>query len=150
MYWMKRGLLPRKGAPETFDVCGFISLASRLRDEPEVIFPTFDRDRDVAIAGAGVIGEACDTVIVEGNYLLYDAPLWRDLRRQWDLSLQLDVPLPILKERLVGRWLAHGLTRYQAEKRAAENDLVNAKLIAAHCLSSDILLDNHSSRLMQT
>jgi len=51
---------------------------------------------------------------------------------------------------LVGRWLAHGLTRDQAEKRAAENDLVNAKLIAAHCLSSDILLDNHSSRLMQT
>jgi pantothenate kinase len=87
MYWMKRGLLPRKGAPETFDVRGFISLASRLRDEPEVIFPTFDRDRDVAIAGAGMIEEACDTVIVEGNYLLYDAPLWRDLRRQWDLSI---------------------------------------------------------------
>jgi len=138
---MEHGLLQRKGSPETFDVRGLISLVSRLHDEPEVIFPTFDRARDIAIAGAGMIEDNCDTVIVEGNYLLYDAPLWRDLHKHWDFSIRIDVPEPILKERLIDRWLVHGLTREQAEKRAADNDLANAALIAARPLSVDVMIN---------
>ena len=29
--------------------------------------------------GAGFVSEECDLVLVEGNYLLLDAPFWRDL-----------------------------------------------------------------------
>ncbi len=135
-----RGLLDRKGAPETFDAAGFVHLIKRLHTENEVFFPLFDRLRDIAIAGAGLIDQTCDTVIVEGNYLLFDAPIWRDLPQHWDISFRLDVPQDVLKDRLVARWLAHGLTQAQAEMRAAQNDMANASLVAQNALSADCVI----------
>ncbi|MDP5219104.1 nucleoside/nucleotide kinase family protein [Ruegeria sp. 2205SS24-7] len=133
-----RGLLDRKGAPETFDVSGFAHLTTRLQEEDEVFYPTFDRARDIAIAGGGLVGAHCDTVIIEGNYLLYDAPQWRDLHRVWDFSVRLEVPLPILEERLVKRWLDHGLSHEDATARATRNDIANARSIAAAMLPADV------------
>ena len=135
-----RGLLNRKGAPETFDAHGFLNLIQRLHSEAEVVFPIFDRTHDIAVAGAGVIDADCDTVIVEGNYLLYDASIWRDLRPHWDLALRLDVSEDVLHDRLVDRWLKHGLSRAMAEARAAENDLINANSVSQHSLPADISL----------
>ncbi|MEP4699646.1 MAG: hypothetical protein ABJZ79_00725, partial [Parasphingorhabdus sp.] len=40
-----RGLLNRKGAPETFDALGLVHLVSRLQSKAEVFYPTFDRAR---------------------------------------------------------------------------------------------------------
>ncbi len=135
-----RGLLARKGAPETFDVDGLLRLVAALHDADTVYFPIFDRDRDLAIAGAGEVTEDCDTIIVEGNYLMFDAPGWRALNDWWDLSVRLDVPLAILEQRLVDRWLAHGLTPDQAHARAADNDLRNAARVAAASLAADIVI----------
>lgn len=135
---LERGLLDRKGAPETFDIEGFASLLARLRINEEVFFPIFDRSRDIAIAGGGVVNAACDTVIVEGNYLLFDTPDWRPLSALWDFSIQLDVPFDVLKERLVARWLDHGLTQQDAEARATQNDLRNAMLVGRAALPASI------------
>ncbi|NIZ60195.1 nucleoside/nucleotide kinase family protein [Sedimentitalea sp. CY04] len=137
---VERGLLNSKGAPETFDMHGFLQLITRLHDEPEVYFPTFDRSRDIAIAAAGCVNKACDTVIVEGNYLLFDKPGWRDLRHHWDLALRLEVPGVTLKRRLIERWLSYGLSPEQARRRAEENDLANAKLIDSFALHADIII----------
>lgn len=133
-----KGLLDRKGAPETFDVDGLLRLVKALPNWEAVFFPVFDRARDIAIAGEGMVSEECDTVIVEGNYLLFNAPGWRDLSDCWDFSVQLDIPVPVLKERLVERWLAHGLTPDQATNRAENNDLRNARLVASQLLVSDV------------
>jgi fructokinase len=137
---LARGLLDRKGAPETFDVAGFLHLVTRLHDEPEVFHPTFDRPRDIAIAASGVIGPLCDTVIVEGNYLLFDEPVWRELHAHWDFSIKLDVPMDILKSRLVDRWLDHGLTADQAEIRAEKNDMANARKVSNAPLPASIVV----------
>ncbi|MFY0635753.1 MAG: nucleoside/nucleotide kinase family protein [Vannielia sp.] len=136
---VERGLLARKGAPETFDVAGFLHLVGRLGDEPEIVFPVFDRTRDIAIAGAGIVDEACETVIVEGNYLLLDRPLWRDLRQHMDLSVLVAVEIEILRARLVARWLEHGLSPAEATARAEGNDLANAELIAQASLPADVI-----------
>ena len=138
-FLVERGLLNRKGAPETFDVAGFLHLVARLHDEPAVYYPTFDRGRDIAIAGSGLIKEHCDTVIIEGNYLLFDELNWRDLRAHWDVAIWLDVPMPTLRTRLVERWLAHGLSLEQAQARASENDLANAELISRAQLPADLV-----------
>lgn len=135
---VEAGLLHRKGAPDTFDKRGFLNLVTRLHNEPEVLFPTFDRDRDISVPDAGYLHQDTDTIIVEGNYLLYDAPVWRDLKAYWDLSVQLDIPGNVLRERLIARWLEHGLSQDQAETRAAENDLINARLIAEASLPADV------------
>ncbi|PRY23849.1 hypothetical protein CLV78_104342 [Aliiruegeria haliotis] len=135
-----RDLLPRKGAPETFDGAGFVHAMRRLKSEKEVVLPTFDRHRDISIAGAIPIGPADRIAVVEGNYLcLAEAP-WSELADIWDLSCFIDVPEDVLLERLVGRWLAHGLSAEDAETRARSNDLVNAARIKTGTGRVDVVL----------
>lgn len=134
-----RGLLPRKGAPDTFDCAGFAALCARLKTDPNIVHPLFDRSRDIAIAGAGWIGADCDTVVIEGNYLLYDAEGWRDLRPYWDVAIRLDVPEQELRSRLMARWRHYGLTEAEACDRVDGNDLPNARQVAAHALAPDLI-----------
>lgn len=135
-----RGLLARKGAPETFDSDGFLAMIRRVKAGGEVVVPVFDRDRDIAIAGAAIIGRETGIVVVEGNYLLFDRPPWRDLAALWDLSVFLTAPEPTLRDRLVARWLHHGLDAAAALARAEANDLPNARLILAHRLPASLVL----------
>lgn len=134
------GLLHRKGAPETFDAGGLLRLVQALPDADRVFYPTFERAEDIARAGAGMIDAQCDCVIVEGNYLLFDAPVWRELPRYWDLSIRLDLPPEVLRQRLVHRWIDFGLPVDQAEARAMGNDMVNAAAIAEHALPATITI----------
>ncbi len=136
----RRGILDRKGSPDSFDSCGFLHLVKRLKKETDVVYPIFDRSLDLSIAGAGHLDADCRTVIVEGNYLLYDAPVWRDLANCWDLSVFVDVDPEILKSRLIDRWLSFGLTPAQAIRRAEGNDMPNARLIQQYRLPADLTL----------
>lgn len=135
-----RGLLACKGAPETFDADGFVHLVKRLKEEGEVVYPLFDRARDIAIAGAGRVVADCEVVVIEGNYLLFDADPWRALARLWDMSIRIAPPIEVLRDRLVERWIDHGLSVQAAVARAESNDLTNAKLIVAKALPADITL----------
>ena len=139
---LERNLIDVKGSPGTFDVRGFAELISRLGNEPEIIFPKFDRDKDLAIAGAGFVSEECDLVLVEGNYLLLDAPFWRDLWKYWDFSVFLDVEPKLLQERLMQRWLDQGLSLDQAKKRVNDNDLVNLKTVVCSSSVADFTFSN--------
>ncbi|MBO9396671.1 nucleoside/nucleotide kinase family protein [Shimia sp. R9_2] len=136
------GLLARKGAPNTFDSEGFVALAGQLSQGGVLAYPTFDRARDVTIPGGGAVSAQCDTVVVEGNYLLFDAPVWRALSDIWDVSVFLSVPEEELRRRLVERWLTHGLSQEQAVQRAEENDLTNARLVQSQRLRADIEFQN--------
>lgn len=133
-----RGDLARKGAPHTFDAAGFTHMIKRLQSEDDVIYPRFDRALDSSIAGAGCVSARTQTVIVEGNYLLLDAPNWRDLAGIWDLSIALDVPEDTLRDRLIARWMQHGFDKTSALAKAEANDLPNAQLIAARSLPADL------------
>lgn len=135
-----RGLLPRKGAPQTFDAAGFVTLIHRLKRGDHVFFPSFDRDRDIAIAGAGEISPQTPVVLVEGNYLLFDQSPWNALAPMWDLTVRLHVPAPELRARLIHRWLSQGFSRAAATRRAEQNDLANAALIDTHALPADMVL----------
>ena len=134
------GLLTRKGAPETFDTEGMLRLVKALPDAERLFFPTFDRDEDFSRAGAGMIDSKCECVVVEGNYLLFNAPRWKEMRAYWDISIRLQVPFELLQDRLVQRWINFGLQPDQARKRAMENDIPNAKLIANHALPASITI----------
>jgi fructokinase len=134
----QRRILPRKGSLETFDVYGLLSLVRRLGNDDEVYFPEFDRARDISIACASQIATDCDTIIVEGNYLLLDAPIWRDLEEYWDLSIALKVADSILRSRLVQRWTDQGLSLELATRRAEENDLANAQTVVDKTLNADM------------
>lgn len=138
-----RGLFARKGAPQTFDAAGFLSMVQRLVEGDEVIAPTFDRARDISIAGAVEVPTDVELLVLEGNYLLLDQPIWRELKQYWDLSVYLDVPIAELERRLIQRWLDHGLEQPAAEARARGNDLVNAKFIIENSLPADVSIQNY-------
>ncbi|SEN28040.1 fructokinase [Pseudorhodobacter antarcticus] len=137
---MERGLLDRKGAPDTYDVAGFAALLGRLRVEQEVVIPLFDRTRDVAVAGAAVIGPDAEVLLVEGNYLLLEHGPWASLRPFWDVTIALDVPLAVLEARLVQRWRDHGLAADAAQARAMGNDIPNARLVIAGSVPADMVI----------
>ena len=125
------GLLKRKGAPETFDFVGFKHLLLRVKNEDEVVYPVFDREREISIAGTGLIKKTIRIVIVEGNYLLFDEEPWSCLSELWDYSVFLDLELSVLERRLVDRWIDHGFSRAEAQQKAVGNDIQNAKRVIA-------------------
>lgn len=133
----RRGLRERKGAPETFDLAGFAATLTRARNKDQICVPTFDRTLDTGLAAAAELLPAQQTVVVEGNYLLLDAPGWRDLSDLWDFSAYLDVPDDVLQERLIQRWLDEGLPPDRAREKAEGNDLPNARLIRSALLEDE-------------
>ncbi|MEO1748973.1 MAG: nucleoside triphosphate hydrolase [Pseudomonadota bacterium] len=137
----ERGLLDRKGAPETFDVCGLIACTKRLREASENIYvPVFDRQRDLAIANARHIPASCPIIVMEGNYLLLKQEPWLQLQKCFDLSIKLDVDTEHLDKRLVQRWLENGLSEQAAQARAMSNDIPNALLVTANSAPADMTL----------
>lgn len=139
-----KGLFERKGAPETFDALGFLHLISRLRDNSgEVYIPVFDRSQDLAIAGSALIKEECKIVVVEGNYLLLKNDPWKELKQYWDTTIFVNPGLSVLEERLLNRWLEHGLDFSDAIDRAQRNDIPNAKYVLKNSVNSstNLLID---------
>ncbi|AUH66235.1 nucleoside/nucleotide kinase family protein [Paracoccus zhejiangensis] len=129
-----RGLRARKGAPETFDAAGFVALLGRVRAGGEVVFPIFDRSREIAIAGAGVIAAETRLVVVEGNYLLLDRDPWR--AASYDLTVMLDVPEAELRRRLTARWQGYG-----ADVEAhLQNDMTNALTVIRESRPADLVV----------
>ena len=137
-----RGHRARKGAPHTFDVSGLrhTILRLRARDEAEVAIPLFDRSIEIARAAAAIIPQAVEVVVVEGNYLLLDAPPWAGLRALFDLTVALDVPEESLRARLIARWEGYGLSPAQIRSKLEDNDLPNGRLVKAASARADLIL----------
>lgn len=142
LYLVPAGLRSRKGAPETFDVGGYAHMLRRLRacDEPTVAVPVFDREIEIARAGARLIPSGVRTIVTEGNYLLLDRAPWTDLAGLFDLTVFLDVPEAELERRLVDRWLGHGHDLDTAREKALGNDIPNARLVARNARPADITI----------
>lgn len=138
-----RGDRARKGAPHTFDAAGFKVLLSRLKQENgDIAIPVFDRAQDLARASAALVTLQHRILLVEGNYLLLDQPLWCDLQHYFDLSLFLDVPFATLEQRLIQRWLDHGADMGAARNRALSNDIPNALTVTRQSYPADFILQD--------
>jgi pantothenate kinase len=129
MVLVPRGLRPRKGAPNTFDVPGFAHMLGRLREnaEAEIAVPVFDRSIEIARAGARMIPRSVRHLIVEGNYILLDSGDWRLLHPYYDTTIMVDVPEEELRRRLADRWKDLGPEAFAFKME--ENDLPNGRLV---------------------
>ena len=137
------GLSDRKGAPETFDVAGYVALLRRLHLETgHVVYaPRFDRAREESVAGAIAVRPEHRLVVTEGNYLLHDAPGWADVRPLLDETWFVEGDEARRLERLVARHVEHGKPPDRAERWATVSDQANADLVARTRTAADVLVD---------
>ena len=144
LHLVPAGLRPRKGAPETFDVGGLFHTVTRLRarDEDFVAVPVFDRDIEIARAGARMIAADVPVIIVEGNYLLLGQEPWSRLRPLFDVAVLVDVPEPVLRERLTARWQHYDLTPEEIAWKLDGNDLPNGRFVMDQSRGADFRLAN--------
>jgi pantothenate kinase len=137
------GLSDRKGAPETFDVAGYVALLRRLHLETAhvVYAPEFDRSREESVAGAIAVRPEHRLVVTEGNYLLHDAPGWVNVRPMLDETWFVESDEARRRERLVARHVEHGKPPDLAERWATVSDQANADLVARTRSAADVLVD---------
>jgi pantothenate kinase len=128
------GRAARKGAPDTFDAAGFVSLLQRLRRPvagETVYAPEFRREIEEALAGAIAVPAEVELVITEGNYLLLDEGPWRAVRPLLDEAWYVSQPEPLRLSRLLARHVQHGRTPEAAAAWVQATDEPNARRIEA-------------------
>ena len=129
----ERGMVERKGAPDTFDAAGYVALLRRLRDPGEgvVYAPRFDRSIEDSIANAISVPPDVPLVITEGNYLLIRSGPWVEVPGLLDEIWYIELPEETRLRRLVRRHMEFGRDAAQARERATGSDQRNAVLIEA-------------------
>ena len=121
----------RKGAPDTFDVEGYLATLDRVRADgaPQVFAPAYRRDLHEPVA-AGSIVSGTGVVVTEGNYLALETRGWGAARERIDLLIHIDVPEEVLVLRLINRHEEFGKNPLAAGHWVRTVDLPNARLIA--------------------
>lgn len=133
------GRRPWKGAPDTFDVGGLRSVLLRLRsgEEKAIAVPVFDRDLEISRGSARIIPDEVQLIIVEGNYILLNEEPWSDLAECFDLTVMIDVPEEVLRERLRQRWVGYGLNEAEIAHKLDGNDLPNGRVVIHNSRAAD-------------
>jgi pantothenate kinase len=132
-----------KGAPDTFDALGYLSLLRRLRHPVagEIVYaPAFERTIEQPIAGSIPIDPSVPLVVTEGNYLLLDDPPWHEVRTLLDETWFVEIDDAVRVGRLIRRHIEFGKTPEQASEWVHRLDEQNARLIAATRDRADLIV----------
>ena len=124
----------RKGAPDTFDVHGYVALLRRLlaQGDDEVVYaPEFRREIEEPVAGAIAVLPHTRLLITEGNYLLLEDGAWDAVSGLLDETWYVDIPDALRVERLTRRHVQYGRSADDAAAWVAGTDEPNARLIEA-------------------
>lgn len=143
---VRLGRAGRDWAPDTIDVGGYVSLLERLRaaDEPVVLAPRFDHELRQPIGSALPVLPAVRVVVTVGEYLLVrhsdlgrpasdavNMTAWNRVRGLLDTCWFVAADEAARGERLLARYLAHGLDPEAAASRIAGTDEAYAPLVQA-------------------
>ena len=141
----RRGLLERKGAPDTFDAEGYAALLDRVSaarpGDPPVVAPGFERDLEQPLAGAVPVDAGAPLVVTEGNYLLLPQPRWESVRARLHVVWHVRVPDDVRRERLLARHVEFGRTPSEARAWVEAVDDPNAELVEAAAVRADVVVE---------
>lgn len=127
-----------KGAPETFDVTNLTAKIIELKTKPVCLWPLYDRLLHNPIPDR--IRVTADIVVLEGNYLLLDRPLWRDLKRAADQTVFITARAEQLRKRLLERKLVTVPDMEKAVDFVERSDLYNVRTILKESMPADLTL----------
>ena len=142
------GRAQRKGAEDTFDSAGYVSLLRRLRNQAsdEIVYaPEFRREIEEPIANAIPVFADTPLVITEGNYLLLEHGHWASVRGLIDEIWYVDVDADLRRERLVRRHMHFGRSLEAARAWVANTDEPNAVRIDATKSRADVVFINEGA-----
>lgn len=132
----------RKGAPDTFDVDGYVALLTRLRTPPArpVYGPVFDRALEEPVGSAVPVSPATPLVLTEGNYLLLEEHGWAAVRGCLDEVWYLDVPPEVREQRLIRRRRSYGHEPQAAADWVRTVDGRNGRTVEASRSRADLVV----------
>ncbi|ETS82645.1 hypothetical protein PFICI_04521 [Pestalotiopsis fici W106-1] len=153
----------RRGAAWTFDADGAVALFTELRTSstvdattPATIYaPSFDHATKDPIPRDIAIPPTVSTVILEGNWLLYDEEPWRQINQLVDESWFVDVDVQVAKARIARRHVESGVetTLEAALARAEANDIPNGDEVRGKLMAPTITVwsvDEESQVMRET
>ncbi len=143
------GRADRRGAPDTFDVDGYVALLRRIRSDSDdtVYAPRFDHRIEESVAGAISVEPHHTTVITDGNYLMHDAGGWERVRPLLDECWYVDCNYSTRIVRLIARHIGHGRSGAEAAAWVREVDEPNSRIIRAKMESADVIIRSEDGRL---
>jgi len=130
------------GAPDTFDVDGYVALLRRLRSQTgaTIYAPVFDRGVEASIGSAVPVFAETPLVITEGNYLLVTDDGWDEVGGCLDEVWYIEVEAPVRGQRLVLRRQSYGELVSDAEAWVAAVDERNAALVEPTRSQADLIV----------
>jgi pantothenate kinase len=139
------GTLHRKGAPDTFDGWGYLTMMQLLGSAPDhpVYAPQFERGLEQPLAGAIEVPPQARLVVSEGNYLLVDALPWSRLPQVLDSVWFCEADESRRRQHLRDRHVAFGKTPELAAAWVEAVDEPNARLVAATRGRADRVLETY-------
>lgn len=69
--------------------------------------------------------------------LLLEAQPWAQLRRHFEITVMVDVPETVLRNRLIKRWQGFGIPNETVLCKVDENDLPNGRIVIGHSCQPD-------------
>ena len=132
----------RKGAPDTFDVDGYVAMLHRLRHTEHTIYaPDFDHSFGEPIAASRTIPATARLVITEGNYLGLTHGPWAAVGPLLSRLYYVYASDETRRGRLIRRHVAAGRTPAEAAAWVHDVDDPNAQLIAGTRDRADLVID---------
>ena len=136
-------LSDRKGAFNTFDSDGFVSLLRRNNQDTDkdIYYPIFHREIEESYAADGVVLKNTRLVITEGNYLLLEKGGWESVKKELSEVWYVKVNDELRLERLTKRHEMFGKDPQAAHKWAHGSDEINAELVQTTVASADVIIE---------
>jgi pantothenate kinase len=132
----------RKGAPDTFDVDGYVAALQRLHDRPDrtLFAPGFERALEQPLAAAIAVEPSMRLVITEGNYLLLPDDGWEGVRPLLAEAWFVEVDPDVRRDRLVRRHEQFGKSPAAARAWVERSDEANAALVDGTRDAADVVV----------
>lgn len=130
-----------KGTPPTFDAAALLADLRALRaSRAAMTLPAYDRERHEPAAGATRVAPETDWLVVEGNFLFLDGPVWREIREMLDVKISLDAPDRELRRRLASRHARGGRDEAWIAEHFRRTDGPNIATVRSAAHRADIAL----------
>lgn len=137
------GLTDSKGAFNTFDSNGYVSLLKRINTETDqdIYYPVFHREIEESYAADGVVLANTKIVLTEGNYLLFDKAGWEKVAAELTEIWYININDSVRIERLVKRHEFYGKDKESALNWATGTDEINAKIVESTAARADVIIN---------